>query len=947
MAGPIPTETQGLLVAETLVFSKAGVRYVAVVVKATFAMIHEGYAAISTPAPLTPHDVPAPGLATLDRSAELAPFLPRVDVLLRGHVRAPSDAVPAVAARLVVHGRRTLLDKTVHAYGDRDSDDGYPRDFVALPLVYELARGSEVDNPVGLPETEVPNLVVPDGAKGVACFAAVPATWPARRALSAPPTSPNDELQLADDFDFAFYQAAPPEQQIDAVSGDEWIILDGMHPDLGRFATRLPGANVQAELRRGSERVARFDMICDTIAIDTDERACSLLFRGHVPLAASDWSSYSVSARMSVGDFDSAPTPDDELLRKTVPPPAIAPSVVAPASTSSSPRPETLPMARTLPTAPVAPPLRPTFGPAPPGATRPKPEPTLSAGLPFVAAPTETLRRTSEVSSSGPARADVADNPTASFFDEQTPEEGADTVAHGSPFALPFHSRDAPIPPTTTPPAPSTVVPPPPADEESASEPTDSSMRLGEVTLAGLGSKSGRLGSKVPTKAPPVQRPEPLKPAVVLVEQAELAAVVAEPTPEPASAAAASVSASAPPLAPAAPSAPAPTQAVPAPAPPATASAPPLPAPHIPPPKPSEESGVRALVLAKLAAGEAFYNASYPGADLSGIDFSKGALSGINLAGAKLERCNFEGARLSGAKLMGADLRSANMRDADVSQADLSRASLDGARFDKANISDANFTLAVAEGALFDEASGVRVTFAQGKWEGASFRSVDLGSADFSGAEISRASFDEAKLSGARFSDTRGEEASFVGATLDQATFTGATLKRSRFDEASLKGSSWERATLEDCSFRGAQMEKSIVARATLTHVVFVGAELGAANFVGATGEGSDFSGAKLVSTDFRQTKFGNVSFERADLSKANAHKAVFSAPKFSNAKLVGASFRGAKMKGATFTDADLAEADLRDADLENAKLAGAKNRSTAKLGGANLRGADDETNGE
>ncbi len=1147
MPGPIAIQTNGPLVGTTVAFSKGGMRYVTAIMKATFAMIHEGQAALVGPAPIQTSDALILGLGTLERASELSPFVPQVDVTVRGHARALfGELVPAVATRLVVYRERPLLDKTVHVYGDRDEDGGYPREFSAIPLVYELAKGT-AQNPLGLSDEDVPNIVLPKDKRGTAGFAPIPASWPSRRSLAGEERMvlADGVLELGDDFPFSFFQSSPSDQRLDVLRGDEWIILDGMHQEIGRFATKLPGAAVRAELRRRGGRSSQFDLSCDTVSIDADDRTISLVWRGHLPLPSDSLDAYSVVASIEVIDSlgaheTTAPTPtasslDEALsqLEESSPTDEATPSFTADEATREGRR--LSPRTDPPPPAPGAfghlpfakPPAAPVFGRAPePRAANVVAQPRPVEGLPFRAS-------SGASSSSGPLPADsgsarpvrathrmMVDAPsTTSWHDQDTPRESE--IAATAVANLPFRTSEASVRPPSPPevrgePRRSGAMPPPPPLSSAPQPPSVQPPSLQPPAIQS--SLAIEPPSPQPSLQPAVVQPPSLRPAVAQPAVAHPAAVQPpslQPAPvqlsslEPVATAPAVppphtdvggttpstgdtspivppslasfrstpmplpvVPPQSPPSTPpevATPervgpgrsesSHPAITQPMPALSPPSApqtgnsstvvssdvavssasgiqepprvgsmtlsrggevgrtprasspstgatvsespardpstahlaressvlsgsapaplassvvatvvevgssidavrpadfAEAPPdaveLPVPGDAPvatakalPPAIEETGVRGVVVAKLARREAFYDANFSGADLSGIDFTDAVLSGINLAGAKLVGCCFARARLTGAKLMGADLRDATLTGADLTQADLSRASLDRARFDGATLTDSNLTLAVAQGAVFVDATGPRATFAQGQWEASTFCRATLTSADFSGAEISRADFEGASLASARFSDARGVDSKFVGGDLDQATFTGATLRGVVFDGASMKSSSWERATLEGCSFRRAKMERAVIARATIGKAIFAEAELDGANFIGALGDGVDFSGAKLVAADLRQTKLGDVGFERSDLSKVNAHKAVLASPRFTDANLTGASFRAAKMKGATFAGAELSETDLRDADLENAKLAGAKNRAAAKLGGANLRGAEED----
>ena len=85
-------------------------------------------------------------------------------------------------------------------------------------------------------------------------------------------------------FDYAAFNVAPPEQQLEVLSPTAQIVLDGLGPG-GRRTARLPGLKPRVFVLTGSgfggarppeEIVLR----CDTIWIDADRGVCTLVWRG-------------------------------------------------------------------------------------------------------------------------------------------------------------------------------------------------------------------------------------------------------------------------------------------------------------------------------------------------------------------------------------------------------------------------------------------------------------------------------------------------------------------------------------------------------------------------------------------------------------------------------------------------------------------------------------------
>jgi uncharacterized protein YjbI with pentapeptide repeats len=891
---PVRITTLGPIHGATVAFAEAGITYVTVVVKATFALIHEAFAIQTSPEALVISDEAHPGSLTLERASDLAPFVPAVDVTVRGRAFADGgDPVPAVSTRLVVtsseaSGAEILIDKTVHVYGRRAKAGAYPDSFASFPLVYDFAERPSSDAAFGVKPGTVPNLVLPNGERGYAGFGPVAASWPDRQGFLEGATMEETFvggarlLELSESFPFEYFQVSPPDQRLTGIEGGEWLVIDGMHRDLPRFATKLPHMRAEAQLFDPDGRPLAVHLVCDTLAIDMDARTMNALFRGNIPAPRGPLEALSVVATLevlaneeldrSVASFGTGAESIDDAAVSEIPP-----SVPAPESIDMPPTPEVdleAEVRKTVPPPPANPsgdiPFRAAAGRAP---TEP---PQARAGL-RLGGPIGG----SALPFAAPSPPGLSAPLSPSFVDEPTPPGSDEPTASGLPFMV------AQAPPIVAPPpmvkapkAPSSIAPVPAAVPPVQAKTVEDTSDDGPPTRTIAGASGPRA-------------------------KAELVAGVEARASTPA---------------------------------PVRAAEPPLEMPTT-----IDDTDARAVVIRRLANGEALYDANFAGADLSGVDFKGAALTGINLTNAKLERCRFDGARLGSAKLAGADLRDASFVGAELGQADLSKCKLAGARFDEALLTDTNLGLADAPNASFIKASGQRTAFAQGQFHEACFDDASLPSSDWSGADLAGASLQRARLSTARFADARGKGVRFDGAELDQGTFVGAQLDGASFAGASMRSASLERAKLEGCSFADAKLGKAMLARCSLDQCTFTGAELDGANFIHATATGGDFDGASLIGADLRQTKLTDTRFERADLRRINAHKASLMGAVLTRANLGGASLRGAKMRGASLEGADLADADLRDADLENAKLVGMVNRERAKLGGANLKGAEDD----
>ncbi|MEO7330206.1 MAG: DUF2169 domain-containing protein, partial [Minicystis sp.] len=282
-----------------------------VTVKATFTLMH------GEEATLAPEQDPIGddrhwdnnALASLHRPGDSAPLKPKVDVILVGHAYAPGGVpVTSLAVRLRVGD----LVKSLRVNGDRCFTDeggrlapGAPAPFTRMPLRYERALLS-ADNPVGvdphapaiLGALAFPNIE-PEGRAGIAGFGPVAPTWRARRKLL-------DDASLfwaygiaaegrvsagpaPSSVNFAFFNAAPRDQQIEMLRGGAPIELDNLHPARPQLSSQLP--SLRPQVFRVHPRTGRAEEIvlrCDTLWIDSDRGVIVQTFRGLSDLGGKD-----------------------------------------------------------------------------------------------------------------------------------------------------------------------------------------------------------------------------------------------------------------------------------------------------------------------------------------------------------------------------------------------------------------------------------------------------------------------------------------------------------------------------------------------------------------------------------------------------------------------------------------------------------------------------------
>jgi hypothetical protein len=244
---------------------------------------------------------------SLHVATDLAPFKPRADVFLVGHACAPGgEPVPSLMTRLIVGD----IDKSIAVYGDRaftlDGDLREPARFLRMPLRWERAGGGPyTSNPVGvradaLPDglgmTPLPNLQPPgmylanrgDFIEPIG-YAPLAPTWPGRLAKLHHHGSTWDHRRwnrrpLPRDIDSSYFNAAPPDQQLNELRSNERIVLENLLPDHKRLVTSLKAVVPKALIDREGRSSEPLRLRCDTLSIDVDRGRCSLTWRGAAAL---------------------------------------------------------------------------------------------------------------------------------------------------------------------------------------------------------------------------------------------------------------------------------------------------------------------------------------------------------------------------------------------------------------------------------------------------------------------------------------------------------------------------------------------------------------------------------------------------------------------------------------------------------------------------------------
>jgi hypothetical protein len=449
----------------------------------------------------TPH-------ASLYSPSDFAPIKPRVDILLVGSAFAPGGGtVDELTARLSVGD----LSKALRVVGDRQwipaasgPQPSAPRPFARMALRYEHAshRG---DNVVGAPSADTsrppPNIDVEGASPGATPgFAPIAPAWrhrsrplsPAAMAwvqrlngatvhdagVSGMVAPPSDAGPAPVELDFAFFNTAPRDQLMGALTPGTPVVLENLHPQVARLSFRLPAVEpviFHVDPRSGAPRevIAR----CDTLWIDTDRRVFVISWRAVTPVVLT--SDRQVGRVVCAARAPGQPVSFTDLEAPRTPPPPKQPASKAHATVSlpafGAPPPMNTPFpiaaARTASSAPAPAIVGAPWAPTPP---------------PLVPAPDPNLRSTADeatLAQLAHTYTHVEDDPEQPDAPPPVPPAAAPPMAPAAPpeappsvvapaaapvAASPWRQEDpapaaaptAPTPPPTPPPAPS-VGPPP------------------------------------------------------------------------------------------------------------------------------------------------------------------------------------------------------------------------------------------------------------------------------------------------------------------------------------------------------------------------------------------------------------------------------------------------------------------------------------------------------
>lgn len=287
-AWPIPIETVSYAVAGTVLWRHVGRVTLTVVVKVKLTL-DDGLAKLASVEEIVCAERFLPQSRSVSDDVDIAPYKPRAEVTFVGSAWCPNPA-DHVNVRLGVQGEGAYFDKMLQVIGDRAGPNAPPTPFQRMPLMWDRTWGENLMNPVGVDRSgrRWPNILNPQDPNSPAGFGPLSRSWQARgRFLRGgdPRTLEGAALQMPNELSWGYFLAAPQDQQLEKLRGNEVIFLENMIEGRPRVRSQLPGPIATARLYGPTTGASghAIDLKIDTLAINGDRRCVYLVWRGTTP----------------------------------------------------------------------------------------------------------------------------------------------------------------------------------------------------------------------------------------------------------------------------------------------------------------------------------------------------------------------------------------------------------------------------------------------------------------------------------------------------------------------------------------------------------------------------------------------------------------------------------------------------------------------------------------
>ncbi|AUX30367.1 MULTISPECIES: DUF2169 domain-containing protein [Sorangium] len=264
--------------------------------------------------------------------SDLADFKPHADVLLLGTCHTPGKArMTECPVRFGVGS----WSKILRVVGDRVWMDGLlgpamsdPVPFDRMPLGdrYSFGGPGHPLNPVGKGHgtRELPNVENADDLllsrsdrPAPAGFGPLSPNRPDRRARVGKQYGKSYREKrapyYAEDFDWTYFNAAPPDQWLPYLRGDEELLFQNLHPDAEVFRSQLPGLRIRVFVKDAERGFREVPMHLDTLLADLDKEALYLTWRGLTEVTDDD---LSLTTTLVASEPLDGPSPPQEHYRE-------------------------------------------------------------------------------------------------------------------------------------------------------------------------------------------------------------------------------------------------------------------------------------------------------------------------------------------------------------------------------------------------------------------------------------------------------------------------------------------------------------------------------------------------------------------------------------------------------------------------------------------------------
>jgi len=316
-----------------------------------------------------------------------------------------------------------------------------------------------------------------------------------------------------------------------------------------------------------------------------------------------------------------------------------------------------------------------------------------------------------------------------------------------------------------------------------------------------------------------------------------------------------------------------------------------------------------------------------PTGEFAGKSFRQRNFTGQDLRGAVFAGSDLTGALFAGANLEEADLRGADATKADFTGANLGRARLDGCTLSKAKLlgvqaADASFDNAALEQADLSGANLRNANLQQVRAEKAVFRKACLVGANLEFADLGKADLCDADLTNARltmavFQLAKADRICLRDTKADMTRFTLCRMQHADLRGMQSSMGSFHSADLRSADLRGCRFAKVDWMLAVLDGADFSDGDLRQSMFRDTSAIGARFLRARLEGA----SATGVADFTRADLRAADAVRSVWMDVELSGADLRGGCFEHASFQGVRGADTDFAGARLKGSCFRQAEL--------------------------